>query len=186
MIKSIIISGPPAIGKTTIAKALAKEFSLSYVSGGDVLKELAKEEGFETSGDDWWDKPQGMKFLNQRQENSEFDKKVDEKLKELFLKGNIVITSYTLPWLISDGIKIWLSGSMENSSKRMSSRDNTTLDESLVIVKKRFEENKIIYKKLYGFNFSDDLTVFDKIIETDGLNINQVLEIAKTTVSELF
>ena len=127
-----------------------------------------------------------MKFLNQRQENSEFDKKVDEKLKELFLKGNIVITSYTLPWLISDGIKIWLSGSIENSSKRMSSRDNTTLDEALVIVKKRFEENKIIYKKLYGFNFSDDLTVFDKIIETDGLNINQVLEIAKTTVSELF
>ena len=186
MTKSVVVSGPPAIGKTTIAKALAKEFSLSYVSGGDVLKELAKEEGFETSGDDWWDKSQGMKFLNQRQENSEFDKKVDEKLKELFLKGNIVITSYTLPWLISDGIKIWLSGSIENSSKRMSSRDNTTLDEALVIVKKRFEENKIIYKKLYGFNFSDDLTVFDKIIETDGLNINQVLEIAKTTVSELF
>ena len=186
MIKSIIISGPPAIGKTTIAKALAKEFSLSYVSGGDVLKELAKEEGFETSGDDWWDKPQGMKFLNQCQENSEFDKKVDEKLKELFLKGNVVITSYTLPWLISDGIKIWLSGSIENSSKRMSSRDNTTLDEALVIVKKRFEENKIIYKKLYDFNYGDDLSVFDKIIETDGLNINQVLEIAKTTVSELF
>ena len=186
MIKSIIISGPPAIGKTTIAKALAKEFSLSYVSGGDVLKELAKEEGFETSGDDWWDKPQGMKFLNQRQENSEFDKKVDEKLKELFLKGNIVITSYTLPWLISDGIKIWLSGSIENSSKRMSYRDSTTLDEALVIVKKRFEENKIIYKKLYGFDFSDDLSVFDKIIETDGLDINQVLQIAKTTVSELF
>ena len=186
MSKSVVVSGPPAIGKTTIAKALAKEFSLSYVSGGDVLKELAKEEGFETSGDDWWDKSQGMKFLNQRQENSEFDKKVDEKLKELFLKGNIVITSYTLPWLINDGIKIWLSGSIENSSKRMSSRDNTTLDEALVIVKKRFEENKIIYKKLYGFNFSDDLTVFDKIIETDGLDINQVLEIAKTTVSELF
>ena len=185
MIKSIIISGPPAIGKTTIAKGLAKEFSLSYVSGGDVLKELAKEEGFETSGD-WWDKPQGMKFLNQRQENSEFDKKVDEKLKELFLKGNIVITSYTLPWLISDGIKIWLSGSIENSSKRMSYRDSTTLDEALVIVKKRFEENKIIYKKLYGFDFSDDLSVFDKIIETDGLDINQVLQIAKTTVSELF
>ncbi len=65
-------------------------------------------------------------------------------------------------------------------------RDSTTLDEALVIVKKRFEENKIIYKKLYGFDFSDDLSVFDKIIETDGLDINQVLQIAKTTVSELF
>ena len=45
MIKSIIVSGPPAIGKTTIAKGLAKEFGLLCVSGGDVLKELAKEEG---------------------------------------------------------------------------------------------------------------------------------------------
>ena len=50
LIKSIIISGPPAIGKTTIAKGLAKEFDLVYLSGGDILKELAEEEGFETGG----------------------------------------------------------------------------------------------------------------------------------------
>ena len=36
----------------------------------------------------------------------------------MFLKGNIVITSYTLPWLINDGIKIWLSGSIENYEYR--------------------------------------------------------------------
>ncbi|HLA22287.1 MAG TPA: AAA family ATPase [Nitrosopumilaceae archaeon] len=39
-----MISGPPAIGKTTIAKGLAKEFGLKYLSGGDVLKELATEQ----------------------------------------------------------------------------------------------------------------------------------------------
>ena len=55
MIKSIIISGPPAIGKTTIAKGLAKEFDIEYLSGGDILKELAEEQGFQTKGDDWWD-----------------------------------------------------------------------------------------------------------------------------------
>jgi len=38
LIKSIIISGPPAIGKTTIAKGLAKEFDLVHLSGGDILK----------------------------------------------------------------------------------------------------------------------------------------------------
>ena len=52
MLRSVIISGPPAIGKTTIAKGLGEEFGLKYLSGGDVLKEMAKEQGFETDNDD--------------------------------------------------------------------------------------------------------------------------------------
>ena len=186
MIKSIIISGPPAIGKTTIAKGLAKEFNIEYLSGGDILKELAEEQGFQTKGDDWWDTHEGINFLDQRKKNSEFDKNVDNKLKELFSKGGIVVTSYTLPWLVDGGIKIWLDGSKENSALRMTSRDNSSKNEALEIVQKRYNENKIIYKELYGFEFGEDLSVFDKIIKTDGLNVEQVLEIAKSTVREFF
>ena len=186
MIKSIIISGPPAIGKTTIAKGLAKEFSIEYLSGGDILKELAEEQGFQTKGDDWWDTQEGINFLDQRKKNSEFDKNVDNKLKELFSKGGIVVTSYTLPWLVDGGIKIWLDGSKENSALRMTARDNSSKNEALEIVQKRYNENKIIYKELYGFEFGEDLSVFDKIIETDDLNVEQVLEIAKSTVRKFF
>ena len=186
MIKSIIISGPPAIGKTTIAKGLAKEFDIEYLSGGDILKELAEEQGFQTKGDDWWDTQEGINFLDQRKKNSEFDKDVDSKLKELFSKGGIVVTSYTLPWIVEGGIKIWLDGSKENSALRMTARDNSSKNEALEIVQKRYNENKIIYKELYGFEFGEDLSVFDKIIKTDGLNVEQVLEIAKSTVREFF
>jgi len=186
LIKSIIISGPPAIGKTTIAKGLAKEFNIEYLSGGDILKELAEEQGFQTKGDDWWDTQEGINFLDQRKKNSEFDKNVDNKLKELFSKGGIVVTSYTLPWLVDGGIKIWLDGSKENSALRMTTRDNSSKNEALEIVQKRYNENKIIYKELYGFEFGEDLSVFDKIIKTDGLNVEQVLEIAKSTVREFF
>ena len=186
MLKSIIISGPPAIGKTTIAKGLAKEFGLTHLSGGDILKELAEEEGFETKGDDWWDTQEGMDFLSKRQENSEFDKKVDDKLKKLFSKGDVVITSYTLPWLVDGGVKIWLDGSKENSAQRMTTRDNLSKNDTLEIVQKRYNENKVIYKALYGFEFGEDLSVFDKIIETDNLNAEQVLELAKSTVREYF
>ena len=186
MIKSIIISGPPAIGKTTIAKGLAKEFGIEYLSGGDILKELAEEQGFQTKGDDWWDTQEGINFLDQRKKNSEFDKNVDNKLKELFSKGGIVVTSYTLPWLIEGGVKIWLDGSKENSALRMTTRDNSSKNEALEIVQKRYNENKIIYKELYGFEFGEDLSVFDKIIKTDELNVEQVLEIAKSTVREFF
>jgi len=186
LIKSIIISGPPAVGKTTIAKGIAEEFGLTHLSGGDILKELAEEEGFKTGGDDWWDTQEGMNFLSQRQENSEFDKKVDDKLKKHFLDGNVVITSYTLPWLVEGGVKIWLEGSKENSAQRMTARDNLSKDNALEIVQKRYQENKKIYKALYGFEFGEDLSLFDKVIETDGLNASQVLDIAKTVVRKLF
>lgn len=186
MLKSVIISGPPAIGKTTVAKGLAKEFDLKYLSGGDVLKELAEEQGFRTGRDDFWDTSFGMEFLSMRKTNHEFDKKVDEKLKKLFLEGGKIITSYTLPWLVRDGIKIWLAGSQKNSAKRMTIRDGISFEEALEIVEKRYQENKMIYKKLYGFNFGGDLSVFDIIINTDNLGANEVLSVARSVVKERY
>ena len=185
MTKSIVISGPPAVGKTTVAKGLANEFNLTYLSGGDVLKDLAKEQGFEVNGDDWWDTSDGMRFLEQREKNSEFDKKVDEKLIELFKNGGMVITSYTLPWLVENGIKIWLGASHDSSSKRMQNRDNMSSEEAFEVTKERYDKNKLLYKKLYNFNFGDDVSVFDKIINTDNLTANQVIELSKETVRKL-
>jgi len=148
--KSIIISGPPAIGKTTVAKGLAKEFGMQNLSGGDVLKEMAQERGFRTRGADWWDTKEGMTFLDQRKDNYEFDKKVDEKLKEIFLKGGVVITSYTLPWLVSGGIKIWLGGSRQNSAKRMQNRDNMELTDAFDIVKNYMRKTRCCTKSSMG------------------------------------
>jgi cytidylate kinase len=126
-----------------------------------------------------------MKFLNQREENSEFDKKLDKKLIQLFNEGKIVITSYTLPWLIKDGIKIWLEGSRESSTQRMQSRDNMSPEDAFEITKQRFDKNKALYKKLYNFDFGDDKSVFDLIINTDNLTAKQVIDVAKETVRKL-
>ena len=185
MTKSIVISGPPAVGKTTVAKGLAEEFQLQYLSGGDVLKEMASEHGFDSKGDDWWDTEEGMKFLNQRDENPEFDKKLDKKLIALFDKGGMVITSYTLPWLIKDGIRIWLEGSHESSTKRMQTRDDMSPEDAYEITKERFDKNKALYKKIYDFDFGEDKSVFDLIINTDNLTAQQVIDVTKETVRKL-
>ena len=173
------------MGKTTVAKGLADEFQLQYLSGGDVLKEMAKEQGFNSDGDDWWDTKDGMKFLTKREQNSEFDKKLDEKLTGLFNEGGMVITSYTLPWLIKDGIKIWLEGSHASSTKRMQSRDNMTSEEAYEVTKERYNKNRALYKKLYNFDFGEDKSVFDLIINTDNLTAKQVIDVAKETVRKL-
>ena len=70
-------------------------------------------------------------------------------------------------------------------AKRMQNRDDMDESSALEVVNKRFNENKLIYKNLYDFEFGDDLSVFDKIIQTDEKNADEVLEIAKSTVREL-
>ncbi len=183
---SIIISGPPAVGKTTLARGLSREFGLRYVSGGDILKELAGEQGFAVGGDDWWDTPEGMRFLKQRDENPEFDKTVDSRLVDMCRAGGVVITSYTLPWLVDNGggggdgdmITLWLDGSHANSARRMGNRDDMDTKEALEVTKKRYDRNKKLYKKLYGFEFGRDESVFDGVVNTDDLDVGGVLDAA--------
>ena len=181
---SIVISGWPAVGKTTIAGKLGKEFGLAMYNGGDILKMLASESGYSTERDDWWDTAEAKKFMQQRRGDSSFDKKVDRKLSEIVKKGGAVITSYTLPWLVRDDklIKLWLRGSQENRAKRMANRDGIGFAEAKRIVRLRDEENKRIYYKLYKFRFGEDLTVFDYVLNTDKLPLESLIEVSKLIV----
>ena len=184
---SIVISGWPAVGKTTIACKLAEEFDIVMYNGGDILKMLAEEDkGYSVKRDDWWDTIEAKKFMEERKSDPSFDKKVDDKLIQIVKKGGAVITSYTLPWLVVDEsviiIKFWLRGSSENRAKRMANRDGISFAEAKRITKLRDEENKRIYYRLYGFRFGEDLTVFDYVLNTDRLSLDSLVEISKLIV----
>jgi cytidylate kinase len=183
---SIVISGWPAVGKTTIACKLAEEFGSVMYNGGDILKMLAEDKGYSVKRDDWWDTTEAKKFMEERKSDSSFDKKVDKKLIEIVKKGGAVITSYTLPWLVIEEsviiIKFWLRGSPENRAKRMANRDDISFAEAKSIIKLRDEENKRIYYRLYGFRFGEDLTVFDYVLNTDKLSLDSLAEISKLIV----
>lgn len=183
---SVVISGWPAVGKTTIAGELAKEFGLVTYNGGDILKMLAHEKGYSsaTSKGDWWDTQEAKKFMDERKRDQAFDKKVDERLAEILKKESAVITSYTLPWLVKDEgvIKFWLKGSPKNRAARMANRDGITVEEAEKIVSLRDAENVKIYKSLYGFNFGEDLSVFDYALNTDRLGLDALIEVSKLIV----
>ena len=181
---SIVISGWPAVGKTTIAGSLGEEFGLTMYNGGDILKMLASESGYSTQRDDWWDTDEAKKFMEQRRSDPSFDKRVDKKLGDIVKKGGAVITSYTLPWLVQDDtlIKLWLRGSADNRAKRMANRDSISFAEAKKIVKLRDEENRRIYHKLYNFHFGEDLSVFDYVLNTDKLPLESLIEVSKLIV----
>ena len=184
-LNSIVISGWPAVGKTTLATALAKELGYRQYNGGDVLKLLASEKGYRVSGNDWWDTDEAKNFMEERESNSYFDIEVDRKLVEIVRHGDVIVTSYTLPWLVPESIKIWLKGSRSNRIRRMAKRDNLNVKRAKEIILQRDENNVRIYHNLYGYEFGKDLTVFDFVLDTDLLDLNSLISISKHIVKNL-
>jgi len=176
-LKAIIISGMPAVGKTTVSKQVAEELKIPMVGGGDVLKEMAVEEGYTPGGEDWWDRGEGMKFLQQRKKSPDFDRDVDARLIQKTKKGDVVITSYPVPWLSKDGLKVWLSGSVKSRAARMARRDGLPVSRCKKVLSIRDEENYKLYKKIYGIEFGRDLKPFDLVIETDAIGEEKVAQI---------
>lgn len=170
--QSIIISGMPACGKTTVGSIVASRFGMKLVGGGDILKEIAQKKGYMAEGKNWWDTSSGMKFLKERKKNLELDREVDKRLVELAKEGNYVITSYTLPWISDYGLKVWLIASTSSRAKRMARRDGLSIKESTRILKVRDIQNYFLYKKLYGFEFGEDLSPFHLVVDTENLDEN--------------
>jgi cytidylate kinase len=172
--ETIIISGMSAAGKTTVSQIIAKRLHIKALGGGDILRELALERGYKPTGIEWWDTPDGIKFLRERKGNTDFDKEADRILLKKIKAGNIVVTSYTAAWISRDGFKVWLDGSKAVRAARMGRRDKTGRAESLKVVKIRDKDNFSVYKKLYNIDFGRDKTPFDLVIDTNSKTPKQI------------
>jgi cytidylate kinase len=170
----ICVCGMAGSGKSVLAKRLAQEYGLRYFSGGDALKALAIKEGRKPSRHGWWESEEGMRFLERRGRDSKFDKAVDKKLLEMAKKGNVVLDSWTVPWLVDAGFKIWLEASPERRAERIAKRDQISEEEALDALKQKEEQTKTIYKELYGFSLGEDFAPFHFIVDTNNLEVEDV------------
>ena len=170
----ICISGMTGSGKSTVAKKLAAKYGLDYFSGGNALKTLAHEEGYDPDMKGWWETAEGLRFLQQRMGDPAFDRRIDEKLLELVEQGNVVLDSWTMPWLLKDGFKIWLEASPQVRAKRVVNRNDISIEKALKALKEKDERTKQIYKNLYGFDLGHDLSPFNLVLATDELDPDEV------------
>ena len=173
----VCISGMAGTGKSTLAKKLAQKYQLRYYSGGDALKELAKEEGYNPFTRGWWESPEGLSFLKKRESNPQFDKTVDDKLLQYAHQGNVILDSWAMPWLLKTGFKIWLAASEEKRARRIAKRDGMSVENALQVLREKEARTKAIYKKLYGFRLGEDFEPFHLILDTDNLDASEVFQV---------
>jgi len=173
----ICIGGMAGSGKSTLTRRLAEKYKLKYLSGGDALKALAVEEGYKFLGPGWWESSEGMRFLAEREKNHRFDEAVDRKLLQMARKGNVILDSWTMPWLFEGAFKVWLEASPEKRAERLAGRDGLTFEEALNVLRRKEKQTKAIYGELYGFNLGEDLAPFNFILDTNNLESDEVFKI---------
>jgi len=181
----ICVCGMTGCGKSTVAKKLAEKYGFRYLSGGNALKALAIEAGYKPAERGWWETDEGMRFLQQRMEDSEFDKRVDERLVELAKQGNVVLDSWTMPWLLKEGFKVWLEASPEVRARRVAGRDGIGVERASKVLKEKDERTRVIYRSLYGFDLGGDFSPFDLILDTNELGIDEVFQAVCMVVDRL-
>ncbi len=181
----LCICGMAGSGKSTIAKRLAEHYELRYYSGGDSLKALASEIGYKTSDEGWWETNEGMIFLRERLNNPEFDRRVDEKLLEWAKEGGVVLDSWTMPWLLKGGFKVWLEASEEVRAQRIAGRDGISPEEALRFLKEKENKTKEMFKRLYGFDLGEDFTPFHLIIDVNQLSPDEVFHALRMVIDNI-
>ena len=182
----ICISGMTGSGKSTVAKKIAEKYGFDYFSGGNALRVLAQEEGYKSEVTGWWESAEGLKFLKQRMIDPIFDKKIDERLLDLAKKGNVVLDSWTMPWLLNDGFKVWLEASAKVRARRVENRDSISIDDAVKALEEKDARTRQIYKSLYGFDLGNDLSPFNLVLATDDLEPDEVFYAVYLVIDRIF
>ena len=182
---TLCICGMAGCGKSTLARKIAEKYALRYYSGGDALKALALEQGYKNVNRGWWESKEGMKFLQKRTQDPSFDKKIDERLLEWAKQGNVVLDSWTMPWLLEKGFKVWLEASQEERARRISKRDAIGVKEAFAALKEKDAKTKDIFRRLYGFSLGEDFTPFDLVLDVNQLAPDEVFQALTQVVDQM-
>jgi cytidylate kinase len=179
----VLICGLSGSGKSEIAERVGKKLGLKVVHTSGVLKQLREKKAAQIKLEKaeknvgFYESEEGQKFMQERLANESFDRELDQALLALIdREKNLVLDSWTMPWLSKKGVKVWLEVSDKVRAQRIAGRDKISAKEALAKAQEKEEQTGKLFKKLYGFDFGKNLSVFDFKLKTDKLSLDQVVE----------
>lgn len=153
----LTVSGPPGSGKSTSAAAMAEEFDLDHVSGGDIFRELAAERGLSP-----------VEFNELAEEDDQIDRDLDRRLRQIATdRDDVVLESRLAGWLAADhaDLKIWLDAPNGIRAKRIADRENKAVAVAREETLRREASEALRYEEYYNIDIND-LTIYDITLNT--------------------
>jgi len=169
----ITVSGYHGSGRSTHAIRLAKTFGLRYVSSGTIFRQLAQERGLSL---------EEMSKLTE--EDSEIDRKIDERAKEESKKPGVVIDATLAGWMAEDpDIRIFLLTSFEERIRRIADREDISYEEAEKETVAREESEKERFRIYYDVKI-EDLSIYGVVLNTEFFEEDATARILKSVVEE--
>ncbi len=177
----VIIFGFSGSGKSTLANLIGERYGLRIIHPSGILRDLyeQKEVDMENTryNTGFWESEEGVRLFRSRLDEKEpLDVVSDRILVQEVRKGNVVIDSWSLPWLTDIGPKIYLQSDLEIRAQRVAKRSEISYERALDVVTMKDEETRILFKRLYGFDIKKDYEVFHYTLNTNNLKKNEVID----------
>lgn len=163
--RNIVVAGDVGTGTTTLAKALADKLNWSYLSTGDIYRDYVLKNNLE--------------LWNHLSIPDEVDRQIDQEfISKVKNEKNIVFDTHYGGYFargLRDVFKILLKCDPTEAEKRILGRTHTHT-ETVEDIRKRREENKKKFNKLYDPKTPEEPEYFDLIIDTTNSTKEETLE----------
>ena len=140
-----------------------------YIYSGEIFRYLAEEHNMTLE-----------EFGKYAEENSDIDKKLDEKQVEILKKGDVILEGRLSGWLAYinkiPALKVSIDASLEIRASRVVNREEGSIDQRKkeIIERERSEETR--YKNYYGIDLKDT-SIYDLVINSSDKTPEEVVDI---------
>lgn len=192
--KLVVVGGPGGSGASTIARMLAKKYSLHYVYGGLLMRQFAKDAGFENVEE----------FLEKNSNSDEqfkYDKIIDEKLLRMSYQPDVLIDSKVFAGLttkrrIPCTVKIWVTCDLDTRIRRTLhkegkvdlkvelSTEDALYKDTMGRLVKRQENDRGRYTKLYGIDFDRPDMYNDIVFDSSKFDVHRTFSLLVKRIEE--
>lgn len=169
---TIVVSGLPGAGSTTVAKELAKKLKLKLFVAGKLQKQLIKgwKKRESKAAIESWKTDVGSSYKTHRDR--------DKLQIEIAKKGNVVICSKLGIHFLKNitSYKIWLDVPLKVRAKRVAERDNISIEQAEKEILEREKIERKEWKKMYGFDYFKQKNDADLVLDSSDLTVKQTVE----------
>jgi CMP/dCMP kinase len=170
----VTVGGQAASGKSTLAKALAKELGYKHISAGQVMRDMAAERAQTL-----------VEFSKYAEKHPEIDSEIDERQKKL-ATGDCIVDGRLSRYFLNPDLSIWLIAPAEVRAQRVVGRGEKYSDFNTAkreMMERDGSERKR-YKDFYGIDI-DDLSKYHLVLDTDIFDVKAMTKVALAAVDSL-